>query len=298
MRMNWTIAALAMGLPLAGCGGGSGAGGGVSSTPTPPASYTKIAEMSGDRTFQTAGTQYTVSNAGFTNGSTFAFGGGVTVAYSAGTDSYKLTAPDGSTVTFTPANVATPPFPNSQQWSKPNGTGQDTLLLIVPTVNGVPLSYTIVGNWGHADTSTGPTVFRLAVGGAPTLASDMPRTGSATYSAAAGGSAFQSGALYSLNGNTSATFSANFASSSVTTALTLGGTAQPNGAVTQFGTFNGTGTISSSGPGFTGTLSGANGVTGAFSGAFFGPQALEMGYDWFMSGGTFSAVGTTTGVKQ
>src|SRR5262249_47517504 len=144
-----------------------------------------------------------------------------------------------------------------------------------------------------------------AIGGVPTGASDMPRTGSATYSAGTGGAAFQKKTNYTLRGNSTATFSANLASNSVATALALAGGAatgdppQPTpGPLVQFGTFNGTGTISSSGPGFTGTLSGANGVTGNFSGAFFGPKALEMGYAWFLNGTGLNAVGSAVGVKQ
>lgn len=290
------VSALVMSFASAGCGDGSGSG--VVSTPT-PASYTKIADMSGDRTFQTAGVQYTASQPnGLGNGTSQAFGNGVTVAYTASTDSYKLTAPDGTTTTFVPLDVAasSPSAPNTQRWMKP-GTGE-AFFLTVPTVNGVALSYTIVGSWQRPTAIPGQTDIRLAVGGVPTLASDMPRTGSATYSAAIGGSATQ-GTVYSLGGTSSASFSANFAGNSVTTSLTLAGTASPllGGAATSFGTFNGTGTISSSGPGFTGTLSG-NGTTGIFSGAFFGPKALEMGYDWFLSGGNLSAAGTVTGVKQ
>jgi hypothetical protein len=296
-------AALVMAMALAGCGGGSGSG--VVSTPAPtptptPASYTKISDMSGDRTFQTAGVQYITSQPNaLSNGTSQALGSGVTVAYTASSDSYKLTAPDGTTTTFTPLDVAapSPTAPNTQRWTKA-GTGE-SFFLTVPTVNGVALSYTIVGSWQRPTAIPGQTDVRLAVGGVPTLASDMPRTGSATYSAAIGGSAAQSGAVYSLSGPSTASFTANFANNSVATSLMLAGTASvPFGAgTTSFGTFNGTGTISSSGPGFTGTLSG-NGTTGIFSGAFFGPKALEMGYDWFLSGGTLSAAGTVTGVKQ
>ncbi len=303
MRANriWAAQASALGLAfaLAGCGGGDG---GTASTPPPvtSGSYTKIADMSGDRTFQTVSLQYNASGTGFTNGATQAFGTGATVAYTEATDTYKLTAPDGSTASFGPADVTAPPpsIPNSQQWSKVSGTKRDQLILAVPTVNGVALSYTIFGSWMTADTATNQATFHLALGGAPTNAGDMPRTGSANYSAATGGAAIQGATSYSLSGNSSATFSANFASNSVSTSLTLGGTSGgAAGPVTQLGTFNGTGTISASGPGFAGTLNGS-GATGAFAGAFFGPRAVEMGYNWFVNGPSFSAVGTAVGVKQ
>lgn len=291
------------GLPLFGLLAACGdAGGGVASTPTPPASYTRIADMTGDRTFQTGGTQYNSSPAGFSNASALAFGSGVTVAYTAASDTYRLMAPDGTNVTFDPSNAqpAPPGTANTQFWVKTVGTTRDQFALTVPTVAGVPLSYTIVGSWGHIDTAANTAVFRLAVGGAPTIASDMPRTGTATYATSVGGSVVPTGGgvPYTLTGNSTGTFSANFANGSITTALTLAGTpASGGGTVTSFGTFNGTGAIASSGPGFTGTLTGTS-ATGIFSGAFFGPQALEMGYDWSVTAPTFGAVGTVTGVKN
>jgi len=50
----------------------------------------------------------------------------------------------------------------------------------------------------------------------------------------------------------------------------------PNGGagVANFGTFNGTGTLTGSGPGFTGTLTGTT-ANGIFSGGFFGPEAAK-----------------------
>jgi hypothetical protein len=304
MRALKMAFACSAGLPLfalvSACSGGGSGAGGVAGTPTPPASYTKIADMSGDRSFQTAGIQYNTSATGFSNAATFAFGGGVTVAYTAASDSYRLTAPDGTTVTFDPSNAQpTPAGSNSQFWLKTNGAIRDQFALTVPTVAGVPLSYTVVGSWGHIDPAT-TTLFRLAVGGAPTLAGDMPKTGTATYSTALGGSAVVSGVTvpYSLTGNSTTTFSANFGTGAISTLLTLAGTPASGGStVTSLGTFTGTGTIASSSPGFTGTLTGTN-ANGLFAGAFFGPQALEMGYDWSVAGTNFSAAGTVTGVKN
>ncbi|MDH7972319.1 hypothetical protein QH494_09010 [Sphingomonas sp. AR_OL41] len=287
---------------LSGCGGGSSTGG-VASTPTPPASYTKIADMTGNRTFVTGGIQYnSVPNVGFSNAATQAYGAGVTVAYTAASDSYKLTAPDGSTVTFDPSNAQAPtPGSNAQTWVKISGTTRDQFLLAIPSVGGVPLSYTVIGTWSTIDTTTNRALVRLAVGGAPTIASDMPKTGTATYNTSVGGAAVVTGVpvSYTLTGNSTATFSANFGTGAITTSLTLGGTPS-NGSstvVTSFGTFNGTGSIAAGGPGFAGTLTGT-GANGIFSGVFQGPQALEMGYDWSITGTNVTAVGSVVGVKQ
>ncbi|MEJ6009572.1 transferrin-binding protein-like solute binding protein [Novosphingobium aquae] len=296
-------AALASGIVffVSACGGGS-SGGGVISTPPPappPPSYTKIVDMTGDRTFQSGGVQYNTSSAGIANGTTQNFGAGVTIAYTAASDSYRLTSPDAATFTFTPA-MAQPPAPatpNSQVWVGVSGTQRDQLVLTVPASNGVALSYTILGSWGRIDTTTNNGTFRLAVGGSPTLSADMPRTGSANYTAGTGGTIVQSGAGYNLQGNSTMTFSANFAANSVSTTLTLAGTQFTGGPITSFGTFNGTGTISSSGSGFTGTLT-STGATGLFSGGFFGPQALEMAMAWYLNGPTMSGAGLAAGIKQ
>lgn len=146
-----------MGLSLSACGDGS-----VNSTPPPaptptptppPPTYTKIADLTGDRTFQTGGVQYDAVNSGFANGATANFGSGTTVAYTAATDTYTLTAPGGgTTASFAPSN-ALPPNPNTpnvQQWQVINGTTTDILTLIVPKNSaGVALSYMIIGTWGH-----------------------------------------------------------------------------------------------------------------------------------------------------
>lgn len=299
--VSWGAAVPAIVL-LSACGGGNGVGS-VASTPAPPPSYTKIADMTGDRTFVTGGIQYnSIPNVGFANAVTQAYGNGVSVAYSASTDSYKLTAPDGSTVTFDPSN-AQPPTPGStsQQWAKTSGTTRDQFVLSVPSVAGVALSYTVIGSWSQIDLTTGRALVRLAVGGAPTLASDMPKTGTATYNTWVGGLVVASGVAvpYSLTANSTATFSANFATGGISTSLSLAGTPASGGdmTVTSFGTFNGTGTIASGGPGFTGTLTGTS-ANGIFSGMFLGPQASEMGYDWALSGANITAVGSVFGKKQ
>lgn len=91
-------------LALAACGGGGGDIASTGTPPPPPATYTKIADMTGNRIFQTSGITYNTSTNGFTNGTNQAFGSGMTVAYNSATDSYTLTAPDGASQTFGPAD--------------------------------------------------------------------------------------------------------------------------------------------------------------------------------------------------
>lgn len=257
--------------------------------------------MSGDRTFQTGGVQYDSDITGLSNGTVVNFGSGTTVAYAAASDTYTLTAPGGTpTASFGPLNALppNPNQPNTQQWRVMNGSTGDNLTLIVPTTSsGVPLSYTIIGIWNHLAPS-GITTNRLSIGGSPTVATDMPKTGTANYSLAIGGAARAGSTSYNLGGgNSTGTYSANFGTGQITTVLNLAGVPNGGTGVTSFGTFNGTGSVTAAGPGFTGTLAGTT-ANGIFSGAFFGPQALEMGYAYFLSGTNFSAVGTGVGIKQ
>ncbi len=300
-----TVAALSF--LVAACGEGS-----VTSTPAPtptptppPPTYLKLSDLSGDRTFQTAGVKYDVSTTGGTsNSSSLTFGNGVQVAYTAASDSYTLSIPGATTTTFQPSEVQLPQqAPNVVQYLKRDASGAvtDVLTLIAPSSGGVALSYTLVGTWG-TNLNTATRTYRIGIGGIPTLANDVPKSGTANYTVGAGGSANDSGTNYSLSPNSTATFSANFAAGSVATVLNLSGVTGPTAAPVSFGAFNGTGTISSTGPGFNGTFTGtafnSSAVNGVFSGAFFGPQALEMGYAYALSAGGFNAVGAVVGTKQ
>lgn len=342
---------LTLGLVLAGCGGGesSGVGGGVVST-TPPAAYTKLSDMTGNRTFQTGGVTYNFDSMRLSGGTTQNFGSGVTIAYDAAADSYTASWPVVAgtifiaPVTFGPADLqpASPSLPNGVSYVKSSGNVSNQLTLIAPD-GSVPLSYTVFGTWSTINTSdNGPFIansgtFRTMIGGSPTLVSDMPKTGSANYTIGVGGTAIVTRApgsdlgapfppsspgsgsggvttivdatpyppgmepvttTYSLSGNSSGTFSANFASGAINTTLTLAGTVAGSAAApVNFGTFTGTGTLTSGGPGYTGTLTGTP-ADGIFSGAFFGPQALETAFGYFLSGTKFSAAGGAGGTKQ
>jgi hypothetical protein len=220
------------------------------------------------------------------------------VAYTASTDSYLLTAPDGTTANFTPAdfkpNQSAPIVPNVAIYQQSNGSNFDSLRLAVPTVNGVALSYVTTGNWNHQVSGNATTY--LAIGGAPTVASDLPRSGTANYSVSVGGTVIVpngTGGITPnpLTGPATGTFSANFATGGITNSLHLVSTTG-----TDFGTFSGTGTITSGSSAFTGTFAGTS--TSTFAGSFYGPQAAEMGMSYFIGTPTFNSVGVVTGIKQ
>lgn len=299
------LAALA--IALSACGGSDG--GGVFSTSGP--TYTKIADITGNRTFQTAGVTYNVGLGGFSNASTEKYGSGVTVAYTASSDSYTLTAPGGASESFGPAELTTggagpvlvTPPPNTVTYLKPNGLNRDQLSLTVPTVNGVALNYTVLGNWGTNIPNA--ATYHIAVGGAPTLTSDMPKSGTASYPTSVAGAVVSGGSAVGLADTSTASFSADFAAGTVSTTLNLAWppvlSSAPIGVTPgtspTSGTYSGSGTINAGGPGFTGTLNGPS-ATGVFSGLFLGPKAAEMGYAWALTGGTISGAGAVVGVKQ
>lgn len=292
---------MVLGLLLSGCGGGGGSGSGVNSTPAP--TYTKLANLTGNQTFQTAGINFTVANGGVPFPySSQKFGSGVVIAYNAANDSFTLTAPDGTVDTFSSATSSPPPGfvppPNTVVFFGNSGI----FSVVTPVVNGVPLSYTAIGSWNHFQGGFQSVYF--AVSGVPTISSDMPKSGTATYQTAVGGTVYTGpNIVYSLQNSSTATFSANFGAGTVATTLNLSGTGLNGQLPTDFGSYSGTGTITSGGPGFSGTLASVTGnpisATGEFSGAFFGPQATEMGYAWYLSNGLngFGAQGITTGSK-
>jgi hypothetical protein len=284
---------------LAGCGGG----GGDNSTPTPtpaptpapPPSYLTLTELvaqGGDRSFETAGVEYHGAP-DFTGGATTQkFGSGVKVDYQASSGNYTLTAPNSDTGVFNdPADVTM----NDAAHGVVNfANASGNLSLIVPQVDGVPLSYTLIGIWG------GPQWIRIAAGGIPTIKSDVPISGTAIYKMSVGGSATAAGGnTFILAGSgATGTFTANFTAGTIATTIDLSGTdvVLHNGAF-DFGILTGSGLIDSGGPGFSGTLT-QTGGSGLFAGAFFGPQAAEFGYGWVFKGTSFAAAGANAGKKN
>lgn len=199
-------------------------------------------------------------------------------------------------MTFTPAdNDPAVTSGSTQGFRKTTASSLQTLRLSVPSIGGVPLSYLVIGNF--LDSNASGSSSWIAVGGVPTIASDVPKTGTATYTVETGATVLSNGVQYTAlpTSGSTATFSANFATGAITTSVLLAGAPVAGGAVQNFGTFNGTGTITSGGPGFTGTFAGTTGA--GFSGAFFGPQALEVAYGYNFISGTTQAFGVTYGKK-
>ena len=172
-------------------------------------------------------------------------------------------------------------------YSKTAGTATDTLALFGNAAAGGPsasapvaLTYTSYGLWGHSDSATGLTTNSYFIFGQPTIASNMPKTGTASYQTSVAAYMLQTGAVPStsipLAGT--ATFTANFGAASVSSVLTL----QTAFGSSPVGTFNATSPIT--GNSFGGALTSNTKLFwgGGFSGAFYGPSAKEMGYTFWI----------------
>ncbi len=286
--------------------------GGVAGTnaplPPPPPTYTAFQDLTGVQTFSSAGMRYTVGSvpsggAGFISTGTETLGSGVAVVYDTASGNLTLTAPNGMSTTFTAADeVAGQSTPTSRLYNKANPAGGVFGgSLSVPSISGVPLSYTRFATFYAAGSPAGFDGHAF-VFGVQTQAGDVPTTGTATYSGGAGGSVFLAGVgTPGRLTNSSATLTANFATGSIATVLNL--LVTPNGGVeTPLDVITGIGSLGAVKPGFSGTLAGTGTVAGNFGGAFFGPQAAEFGYDFVVGGVTsggvgFTAVGGAAGKK-
>ena len=299
-------------------GGTSGAGrmftaiGGVAGStaippPPPPPAYVAFQDLTGIQNFTSAGIWYGIGPApaggiGFVIKGVEALGSGVAVSYDTATGNITFSAPNGTSTTFTAANVvaSTPTF---RAFNKPNPAGGIYGgSLTVPVIGGVPLSYTRFATFFTAGTPAGLDAHAF-VFGVQTQASDVPTTGTATYSGQASGSAILAtgGPSVSLNGSI-VSLAADFSTGTISTQLSLFMTPAGGGPVF-LDTLSGIGSLGALKPGFTGSLLGSGTVSGSFSGAFFGPQAAEFGYDFAVGGanaaGTgFTAVGGAGGRKD
>jgi hypothetical protein len=288
MRISVLVALVQLAL-AAGFLTGCGDGGGVNSTPAPSRS---MFPLTASGSFQTitgtlayAGTVYNPAalaggNAVANRIDTAGRGPAVTFGFDGASGTYTVTGASAS-ANFTAANaVAATGY--EAAFSKQAGTVTDTLALYgnAPAVAPssavpMPLTYTSFGYWSHADSSTVQTQNTYFVYGQPTGVNAMPVTGTASYQTTVSASMLEynaaAAAFLKLGGT--ATFTADFGASSVSTALSL-----QYGTGNSAGTYAGTGAIK--GDQFSGSLTSTNSqfTGGGFNGGFFGPAAKEMGY--------------------
>ena len=185
------------------------------------------------------------------------------------------------------------------------------MLLILKSgaaLNGQPnftLTYSTFFFGSHSEMSPGPdqvatSTRSYGVTGFKTVPSDLPKTGTAsylhpqTYVEWVSIDPRQSSSSTSHSGK--ANLTVDFGTGKVTTDLTLI-VAGPSSEL-QFGPYTGNGSIAKGTSVFSGNI-GDNSYTGSFEGAFFGPQAAEMGYSFLLGkiNGTEQIIGAVLGKR-
>jgi len=309
MKLLGNLCAAAAALLVVGCGGGGTRI--VSTPPAPPAppavTYASFGSLTSDQLVPLTGvalsrtdtTTATTSTTGATTIDARPFSGdSLSISYNASTNGY--TVRDGAnSQPFVPADIRSdftfngPAFVN---YARGVGTATEDYLSIYRPAGGggdVALTYTTLAQWiriAHSSTgttSTAQTDAVWAVGGFATLASDMPRTGTASYSGPLRGIYVQGTTLANVSGL--AQLAADFGAGTVRADLTL----NRSGFSTLL--VGGNGTISSAR--FAGNLAGS-GFTGTFDGGFFGPQAAEMGFSFIMSDATGQRIAGVGGGRR
>lgn len=153
--------------------------------------------------------------------------------------------------------------------------------------------------WWRGESTAGTKRITYATMGYPTLPSDMPKTGTVSYTVAVVGRSVISpaagaSAVDRLSGT--ATLSINYATGLVTLNMTL------NRGGTAYGTFTGTGAIAAGNNQFTGSFGTGSTAGGTFQGVAYGSQAAEIGITFAITGavtaGDSRAVGVVIGKKS
>ena len=262
-------------------------------SPTPPA-YKKLSELAGDLQFDTAGITYTIDTstnpAGpVANLTSQVFGAGTRIEFTDATDKFKLTAPTTPAVTVEfDESAAVIVSPTVRRWVVPAGSATPT---DVVTYFEGPGEYVFLSSWQKIAGNT--STFRLGTAGVITFASDLPTT-TVTYNVAFGGSV-RTGTANPVTVDTArstGTMVINFTARTGTISVPL---FAADG--TSLGTVTGNITLPAGASSFTGTIT-FGGSNGVISGAFFGPNALEIGYAAGMTSTTQSYVGLGGGRKQ
>lgn len=291
-------------------GGGSGSG----ESPAAALGYTS------DTTFESATSFFAVRPPDTIYGDQDAepFGEGTEIAFSAGSDSYTFTRSDATTVTVTPDDIDADGELQGEGglWGSSEGAvyvvedGAIThTIAMVPsgTNDDITMNHMAISLWNIQDSSGQvPTnEIQWQIWGNQT--ETMPTGGTATYTVAAvGANGFDpsadsipalpgnEGAAYDfLNGQSTGELGIDFASGDINLMLHLIGHDYVADADKDFGQFSGTGDITS-GAAYGGTFNDG----GEFYGAFFGPNAEETGFTFFIDSGSVQATGIGVGFKD
>jgi hypothetical protein len=160
-----------------------------------------------------------------------------------------------------------------------------------------PYNYLTWGYWSYDEVSTN-TIFAKSpwIAGQLTPANEIPITGTATYNGGVWGWLREPlvGGFKFLSVTGTSSLIANFGNRTLTGSFDFNKRGDTGGAWT---TANVNASWASGTNNISGTLNAANGMTGNVSGAFFGPQAAEIGGNWTLQGGGNQAAGVFKGKK-
>ncbi len=239
------------------------------------------------------------------------FGQGTKIAFNAGADSYTLTRSDNVSVTVTPADIDTDGVLTGEGglygssegtvYVVKDGAITHTVAMVGPgTYDDIKLSYMAISIWNIQNSGgTLPTnEVQWQLWGKQT--ETLP-TGSASYTldGGIGANGFAPnegliGAAYDfLNGNSTGSLNVNFGSGDIDVLLHLIGYDYVASASKDFGNFLGNGAITS-GAAYGGTFD----KGGEFYGAFFGPNAEETGFTFYIDTNNLMATGVAVGTKD
>lgn len=248
-------------------------------TPT----YPKFADLTGDRSFVSSCAKQILNTMPPTYGAATLPDQGLAFAYTDATQVWAVTG-DGLGLSFGPANVDTSLPSGFQAWAKP-GIGSFTDRLRYQTVGIVgigPFEYMrtaqVITNASGASTTYNCII------GVPTEVSDVPATSLVTYQAVYGGSGYRTitgGATSPFPlGRSTVALQADLLTGTVTTTIHFIGT-PASGPDVDLGTVTGTAAIDPLTGAYYGTSwssADMTGVTGQFSGRFYGPQGKETAF--------------------
>ena len=157
--------------------------------------------------------------------------------------------------------------------------------------------------WWRGDSTAGAKRVTYGTFGYPTVSTDLPTTGTATYTTTVAGRAVIAPAagassVDKLTGTV--TVSVNYATGLVTVTMDLSRVTA--GGNVAYGTFTGTGAIPVGSTQFTGSFGPGSTVGGTFQGVAYGSQAAELGISFALSGtvaaGDSRAVGVVLAKKN
>lgn len=298
---------------LSACGGGGG--GSLGSTPIPPPApppaqtNSSLASLQFSETFSSAPVgviQYSATRpAGAatartsTNVSTTDAG---QVRYDAGAASYTLVGSLVPQVTFGSGDkVAASSNATVTAYQKTSGSRQDNLALFNAGSGNPVLALTYVSYGAQQSiTDRGSSIdvdTAFFTFGVATASSDMPRTGTASYRTNLDGQFADASGVYAVGGASSLT--ADFAAATVAFSMTPVGTNVISGGTKTFGTQTVNAAIQSGTNRFSGTgTANPQGYRGALTGAFYGPQAAEVGGVISIVGNNGFGTGAVVGRKN